>query len=236
MNIALFGGTFDPIHRGHLKVARAAAEKFKLKEVWFVPADVPPHKLKTPITSFFHRYAMVSVGTAGDKDFVPSLLEAPDPNAGGQHAPSYSIDTVRRVKASLGKSDHLYFLIGMDAFKDIAKWHEAEALLRECDFIIAARPGYSLADVASSLPKSLQPTAAVTKVFRTQKISGPLAVSGIMLHMLPETHENVSATQIRGAVGKGSALKKLVPDAVAEYIHKEHLYRGASTKSTNKGN
>ncbi len=170
MNLALFGGTFDPIHRGHLKVARAAAEKFKLKEVWFVPADVPPHKLKTPITSFFHRYAMVSVGTGSEKDFVPSLLEAPDPHAGGEHRPSYSIDTVRRVKASLGKSDHLYFLIGMDAFKDIAKWHEAEALLRECDFIVAARPGYSLADVASSLPKRLQPGAAVTKVFRKQKI------------------------------------------------------------------
>ncbi len=235
MNLALFGGTFDPIHRGHLKVARAAAEKFKLKEVWFVPADVPPHKLKTPITSFFHRYAMVSVGTAGEKDFVPSLLEAPDPNKRGDHLPSYSIDTVRRVKASLGKSDHLYFLIGMDAFKDIAKWHEAEALLRECDFIVAARPGYSLADVASSLPKSLQPDAAVTKVFRKQEISGPLAVSGIMLHMLPETHENVSATQIRTAAGKGAALKKLVPDAVAEYIHKQHLYRGAK-KAASKGN
>jgi nicotinate-nucleotide adenylyltransferase len=236
MNLALFGGTFDPIHRGHLKVARAAAEKFKLKEVWFIPADVPPHKLKTPITSFFHRYAMVALGTAGDKDFVPSLLEAPDANAAGEHRPSYSVDTVRRVKASLGKSDHLYFLIGMDAFKDIAKWHESEALLRECDFIVAARPGYSLADVASSLPKSLQPDAAVTKVFRKQEIAGPLAVSGIMLHMLPETHENVSATQIRTAVGKGAALKKLVPDTVAEYIHKEHLYRGSSKKMPAKGN
>jgi nicotinate-nucleotide adenylyltransferase len=236
MNLALFGGTFDPIHRGHLKVARAAAEKFKLKEVWFIPADVPPHKLKTPITSLFHRYAMVSLGTAADKDFVPSLLEAPDPNFKGDHRPNYSIDTVRRLKASLRKSDHLYFLIGMDAFKDIAKWHEAEALLRECDFIVAARPGYSLADVASSLPKSLQPTAAVTKVFRMQEMSGPLAVSGIMLHMLPETHENVSATQIRKAVGQGSALKRLVPDTVAEYIHKEHLYRGSSKQNPSKGN
>jgi nicotinate-nucleotide adenylyltransferase len=226
MNLALFGGTFDPIHRGHLKVARAATDRFGLKEVWFVPADIPPHKQKAPITSFSHRYAMIALATSDEKDFIPSLLEEPDPDAGKNRRPSFSIDTVRRVKASLRKSDHLYFLIGMDAFKDIAKWHEAEALLRECDFIVAARPGYSLADVASALPKSLQPDAAVTRVFRQQEMSGPLAVSGIMLHMLPETHENVSATQIRAAVGRGGALKKLVPDAVAEYIHKEHLYRG----------
>ena len=153
-------------------------------------------------------------------------MEASDPNVPAkERRPSYSIETVRRVKKTLGKSDRLYFLIGMDAFKDIAKWYEAEALLKECDFIVAARPGYSLADVASSLPAALRPSAAVTKLFRKQKIEGPLVLPGATLHLLPETHENVSATQIRVAVGRGGALKKLVPDAVAEYIHKQHLYR-----------
>jgi nicotinate-nucleotide adenylyltransferase len=132
------------------------------------------------------------------------------------------------VKKKLGKSDHLYFLIGMDAFKDIAKWYEAEALLKECDFIVAARPGFSLADVASSLPPGLRPNAAVTKLFRKEKIEGPLVLAGATLHLLPETHENVSATQIRAAVSRGGALKKLVPDAVAEYIHKQQLYRTSS--------
>jgi nicotinate-nucleotide adenylyltransferase len=229
MNLALFGGTFDPVHRGHIVVARAAAAKFALKQVWFVPADIPPHKQKAPITSFYHRYAMVSLAVAGEKDLVPSLLEAPDPDAPkAQRKPSYSIDTVRRVKKSLGKSDHLYFLIGMDAFKDIAKWYKAEELLAECDFIVAARPGYSLADVASSLPEKLRPPAAVTKLFRKEKIGGPLVLPGVTLHMLPETHENVSATQIRAAVeGKRSA-KKLLPEAVLEYIQKEKLYRKGS--------
>jgi nicotinate-nucleotide adenylyltransferase len=231
MNIALFGGTFDPIHRGHVIVARAAAAKFQLKQVWFVPANIPPHKQKTPILSFYHRYTMVALALSGEKGFVPSLLEAPDPAAdGGRRKPSYSIDTVRRVKKILGKSDHLYFLIGMDAFKDIAKWHEAEALLRECDFIVAARPGYSLADVASSLPAKSRPGAAVTNVFRKQKMEGPLVLPGATLHMLPETHENVSATQIRAAVERGGVLKRLVPDAVAEYIHKEQLYRNAASR------
>jgi nicotinate-nucleotide adenylyltransferase len=231
MNLTLFGGTFDPIHRGHVVVARAAAAKFQLKQVWFVPADIPPHKLKTPITAYYHRYAMVSLALAGEKDFVPSLLEAPDlDNDGHDRRPSYSLETVRRVKKTLGKSDHLYFLIGMDAFKDIATWYKPEELLAECDFIVAARPGYSLADVASSLPEKLRPNAAVTKLFRKEKMAGPLVLPGATLHMLPETHENVSATQIRAAVDRGGALKRLVPDAVAEYIHKEHLYRDRAVR------
>jgi nicotinate-nucleotide adenylyltransferase len=231
MNVALFGGTFDPIHRGHVIVARAAAAKFDLKQVWFIPADIPPHKQKIPILSFYHRYAMVALALAGAKALVPSLLEAPEPTTEvSRRKPSYSIDTVRRVRVMLGKSDRLYFLIGMDAFKDIAKWHESEALLRECDFIVAARPGYSLADVASSLPLKLRPGAAVTKLFRKQKMEGPLVLPGATLHMLPETHENVSATQIRAAVGRGGALKRLVPDAVADYIRKEELYRDPAGK------
>ena len=78
MNIALFGGTFDPIHRGHVVVARAAADQVCAQEIWFVPADIPPHKQKDPITSFYHRYAMMALAVAGEKDFIPSLLEAPD--------------------------------------------------------------------------------------------------------------------------------------------------------------
>jgi nicotinate-nucleotide adenylyltransferase len=225
MNIALFGGTFDPIHRGHLTVARAAVSALGLKQVWFVPADIPPHKQKTPIASFYHRYAMVSLALAGEKDLIPSLAEAPDPNAKGARKPSYSLETVRRVKKSLGKSDRLYFLIGMDAFKDVSEWYKAEELLGECEFIVAARPGYSLADVASSLPQNLRPAANIIRLFRQQKVEGPLVLPGATLHMLPETHEKVSATQIRAAAEKGAALKRLVPDSVAEYILKERLYR-----------
>ncbi|HZP24697.1 MAG TPA: nicotinate-nucleotide adenylyltransferase [Terriglobales bacterium] len=228
MKIALFGGTFDPVHRGHLTVARAAVAKFGLKQVWFIPADIPPHKQKTPITSFYHRYAMVTLAVAGEKHFLPSLVEAPQPDGGKAVRPSYSVETVRRVKKSLGKSDHLYFLIGIDAFKDIAKWYKAEELLGECEFIVAARPGFSLADVATSLPEKLRPSAAVSRLFRKQEISGPLVLPGVTLHMLPETHENVSATQIRAAASKSGALQRLVPETVAEYIQKERLYRKGS--------
>ena len=85
---------------------------------------------------------MVALALAGEKDMIPSLAEAPDPDAGAKRQPSYSLETVRRVKKSLGKSDRLYFLIGMDAFQDIAKWYKAEELLAECEFIVAARPDF----------------------------------------------------------------------------------------------
>jgi nicotinate-nucleotide adenylyltransferase len=226
MNIGLFGGTFDPIHRGHVNVARAAAERFKLKEVWFVPADIPPHKQKFPITEFSHRYAMVSLALAGEKDFVPSLLEAPHCHAGTKDLrPSYSIETVRRVKKMLGARDRLYFLIGMDAFRDISSWYKAEALLHECDFIVAARPGYSLTDIANSLPAGLRPKDDEAVLWRKRGTMDSRNLPGVRLHLLPETYEDVSATQIRTAVGRSSALNKLVPDAVAEYLRKEGLYR-----------
>ena len=153
MNIGLFGGTFDPIHHGHLALARAAQERFELGRIYFVPANIPPHKHRQALTSYFHRYAMVVLATMGEKAFVPSLLEAPEAAAAvevnrkdqsppASPRPNYTIDTVRRLRQTLKKSDRLFLLIGMDAFQDIAKWHEAEALFRECEFIVASRPGF----------------------------------------------------------------------------------------------
>ncbi len=163
MNIGLFGGSFDPVHRGHLSLAQAAASRYSMRQVLFVAGNVPPHKQKQPVTPFVHRYAMVALAIQDEKQFVPSLLEAPaELNTSGagkgknpaSNAVNYSIDTVRRLKASLKQSDRLFFLIGIDAFRDIAKWREAQALLAECEFVVASRPGYSLRDVAEALPES----------------------------------------------------------------------------------
>lgn len=222
MNIGLFGGTFDPIHRGHLKVARAAAERFGLREVWFVPADIPPHKQRSPITSYFHRYSMIALAVADEPDFLPSLLEAPEPEAHMERRPSYTINTIRQVKTELRRGDRLFFLIGIDAFCDIDKWHKADELLRECDFVIAARPGYSLDEVVRWLPKELRPTR---NKLRELGQDDALRLRGVRLHLLRETHEDVSATQIRAAIRNGKALTEFVPEAVAEYIRKEGLYR-----------
>jgi nicotinate-nucleotide adenylyltransferase len=237
MNVGLLGGTFDPIHLGHLALARAARERFELGRIYFAPAGVPPHKAQQPLASFEHRYAMVVLATMGEKTFVPSLLEAPGPSvsliksakatvAQPAAAPNYSIHTVRRLKQSLKKSDRLFFLIGIDAFKDIAKWHEAEAVLRECDFIVASRPGYSLADVANALPQSVRPGPAVTKPFAKQPAKGDLVLAGVAVHLLDEVHKAISATAIREAVAAKRPLGKFVDPAVAEYIKKMELYKG----------
>ena len=233
MNIGLFGGSFDPIHRGHISLAQAAAECYALRQVLFVPVNVPPHKQNQPITPFVHRYAMVALATQDEKQFLPSLLEAPDAGSGGrpraavppQDGANYTIDTVRRLKASLKKADRIFFLIGIDAFRDIAKWHEARALLAECEFVVASRPGYSLRDVAEALPEGLRPPAAVTKPFHKQPATGDLVLPGVTLHLLEGVHQNVSATAIRAAAAQGKPLARWLDPRVAEYIKKTGLYR-----------
>jgi nicotinate-nucleotide adenylyltransferase len=233
MNIGFFGGTFDPIHRGHLALARAARERCKLSRILFVPADVPPHKQGQPLSAFPHRYAMIALATAQEKDFIPSMLEAPqDLDAGGSGKgktrvarPNYTIDTVRRLKQSCKQADRLFLLIGIDAFADITNWHQAEALFRECEFIVASRPGYSLADVANALPASLRPRQEVTRPFQKQAATGDLVLKGVTIHLLDEVYQPISSTTIREAAAAGKPLTRFVEPAVADYIKKTGLYK-----------
>jgi nicotinate-nucleotide adenylyltransferase len=130
MRIAMFGGTFDPIHTAHLTVAREAAARFQLDRVLFIPAGNPPFKHTS--TSFEHRYKMVELACAVDRRFVPSRLEEGDKK-------SYSIDTIERVKAEGGD---VLFIIGADAFAEITKWHRAADVIRAVEFIVVTRPGH----------------------------------------------------------------------------------------------
>jgi nicotinate-nucleotide adenylyltransferase len=226
MNIGLFGGTFDPVHRGHLALARAAMERCRLSRVCFVPAGVPPHKQRQPLAPFAHRFAMLALATANEKAFVPSLLEAPEEGGNRRlEKPNYTIDTVRRMKQGFKSADRLFLLIGMDAFADIAKWHQAEALFRECQFIVAGRPGYSLADVAKALPESLRPRDEVMKPFHKQQAEGDLMLPGVSLHLLGDLKQPASATAIREAAAAGKPLGRFLEPAVAEYIRKTGLYK-----------
>jgi len=219
MKLALFGGTFDPVHRGHLAIARAATEKFGLDRIYFVPADLPPHKGNRHLTEFQHRFAMLALATADQERFVPSLLEADS----GQ--PNYSIRTVRRLKSLLDKSDTLYFLIGIDAFMEISTWKQPAQLLSECDFIVASRPGYSMADLAEALPEGVRPSGAVLQALRKQQPGDAIALPATRIHVLPDLNQTVSSTQIRAAGHKSvQQLSRYVPASVARYIKKERLY------------
>jgi nicotinate-nucleotide adenylyltransferase len=248
MNIGLFGGTFDPIHRGHLALAQAARERYKISRIFFVPANVPPHKQSQPLSAFAHRFAMLALATAQEKDFLPSLLEAPEEyvpdgvpknvekvkpidkakNKSKEHAsakPNYTVDTVKRLKQSFKKADRLFLLIGIDAFADIAKWHQPEALFRECEFVVASRPGYSLADVANALPENLRPRAEATRPFQRQAATGDLVLTGVTIHLLDDVYQPVSSTAIRQAAAAGKSLARFVDPTVADYIKKTELYK-----------
>lgn len=228
MNIAFLGGTFDPVHRGHIAAAESAAKHFQLRTVLFVPAELPPHKLKQSFTPFSHRLAMVALACQGRTSFVPSDIEAQLYAETGK--PNYSLETVRRLKRSLKKADKLFFLIGIDAFLGIAKWHRPVELLRECEFIIANRPGYSLSDIAGALPPELRPKSEILKAARKSSpvmaATGVMAFAGVTLHLLEDVSERVSSTQLRAAAASsGKRLEGYVGTPVAEYIRKTRLYR-----------
>lgn len=235
MNLCLFGGTFDPVHRGHLEVARAAAKRFKLQRVEFVVSDIPPHKQRRAITAYLHRYAMVALALRAQKVLFPSALEAPMASDAGSSV-HYTIETVRRVKQGLGKLDRLFFLIGMDAFADIATWRESEALLQECEFVVASRPGYSLADLGRALPANLRPAEAVLERLSKSKAGGKLTQGGATIHLLQGVNSPISASEVRKVAGQGRTLARLVPPDVADYIKKMDLYRRESSGSRLQSN
>ncbi len=204
-------------------------EQCKLHRVHFVPANHPPHKQRQPLSPFLHRFAMLALATAEENAFVLSLLEAPQGDgSGGKPRPdklNYTIDTVRRLKQAFKPSDKLFLLIGMDAFAEIAKWHQAEALFRECEFVVASRPGYSLADVANALPENLRPREEVTRPFHKQPATGDLVLPGATIHFLGDLRQPASATAIRSAAAVGKSLGRFVDAAVADYIRKMGLYK-----------
>ena len=172
---------------------------------------------------------MLALATAQEKAFAPSLLEAPEEGGSAiqkdREKPNYTIDTVRKLKQLWKASDRLFLLIGMDAFADIANWHEAEALFRECEFVVAGRPGYSLADVANALPERLRPRPEVTRPFHKQAATGDLVLPGATIHLLGDLRQPASATAIREAAAAGKPLGRFVDPPVADYIRKMGLYR-----------
>jgi nicotinate-nucleotide adenylyltransferase len=134
LKIALFGGTFDPIHTAHLKIAGRAARDFALDRVLFIPAARPPHKSGLTRTPYEHRYRMVELACQGEPLFEASRLEQGEQN-------SYSIETIERVRSSLDAGEELYFLIGADAFAEIRTWHRWREVVASVEFIVVSRPG-----------------------------------------------------------------------------------------------
>ncbi|MDE1176771.1 MAG: nicotinate-nucleotide adenylyltransferase [Edaphobacter sp.] len=206
MRVALFGGTFDPPHLGHLGIARAAAESFALDTVLFAPVGQQPLKPGVTLTSFADRFAMVRLACEQEQkippgtSFTASTVDAPQPNG----EPNYTVDTLARLRQEMPEAA-LYNLVGADSFLSLRKWREPERLLELAEWIVVSRPGYSLDDLSP---------LALTESERSR------------VHLIETVHHDVSSTWLRERLAAGDSARDLLPEGVARYIRQHNLYRG----------
>lgn len=217
--IALYGGTFDPIHLGHLEVAGRVTELFEIDELLFVLAQLAPHKMQREVSPALHRYAMLALATQNTPQLSISTFELEAPGRG------YTVDTVGHFKDQLGASTDLFFVMGADSFAEITSWHEWERLLTTANHIVVTRPGYAFES------RSLSPSLAERIVdLRGRDAWSPGgAVPGNQAERIFITDvvmSDVSATGIRQAVRESAPeLDRMVPPPVADYIRKYGLYK-----------
>ncbi|MGC9317094.1 MAG: nicotinate-nucleotide adenylyltransferase [Armatimonadota bacterium] len=195
--LAVMGGTFDPIHYAHLLIAEDVRERFELPHVLFMPSGSPPHKRDYEVTRAEDRYVMALLATAGNPHFSVSRLEIERPG------PSYTIDTIRQLKAELGEGAQILFVTGADAVLEILTWHEPDAILDEARLVAVPRPGFDL--------EQLDETLGGARASKVTVIEAPLA--------------DISSTMIRRRVRAGASIRYLTPRPVVDYIQKRELYR-----------
>ena len=212
--LGVMGGTFDPIHLGHLAAATAAADRLRLDHVLFVPSHQPPHRPATPRISAFQRFALVALAVAGDARFVASDLELSRPG------PSFTAETLRRLQGLGHPASQLFFIIGTDAFAEIATWHDYPAVLDLAHFVVLTRPGHPRAGAVERLPDVARRLVALAE--EGDAPLPPLKSGAILL--LDASTPDVSATGIRERVGRGQPVVGLVPPAVAAHIGRHGLY------------
>jgi nicotinate-nucleotide adenylyltransferase len=208
--LGLLGGTFDPIHYGHLDAAHAAYVALGLDEVWFIPAHDPPHRPTDPRGSAFHRFALVSLAINGESWMRVSDREL------FRTGPSYTIDTLRSLHAEGWPASQLFFILGADAFAEVASWHAYPEVLDAAHFVVIARPGTATDAALARIPgiaARLQPaTDAVTDPRQTR------------VFPVPARTRDVSSTQIRARLAARHNIDDLVPATVARHILAHHLY------------
>jgi nicotinate-nucleotide adenylyltransferase len=212
--IAVFGGTFDPIHNGHLRAATLVARRFALDRVLFVPSYIPPHKRRPKIAPANARLAMVELAVRGRRRFAASPLEV------AARATSYSVLTLEKIGRQWPGA-RLFFLLGVDAFLEIETWREWKRLLDQCRLIVATRPGTPLRKARAVLGEPLART--MVEVGRSVRIDESF-LEGHRIFILPIAALPISATEIRRRVRSGLSIRGLVPRAVERYIRQERLY------------
>ncbi len=213
--IGLFGGTFNPIHLGHLRAAEEVEEKFSLDAILFIPSYIPPHKLTIEIAAPKDRLAMVKLAVQGRPRFAASSVEIE------ARETSYSITTVDKVKKTY-QDGWLFFIVGVDAFLEIETWKSYRDVLEQCRFIVVSRPGHRLGQAKKALPNEYK-----DKIFDARGL-GRVGQRSILKHqifLVDIRALDISSTEIRRRIRRGQPIKGLVPEAVEEYINTKRLYQ-----------
>ena len=212
LRFGILGGTFDPIHLGHCRLAEETGEDLKLERVFLVPAAAPPHKEGKPITSFQHRLEMTRIAAQGSPRLEALDLE------GRRQGVSYSIDTLRELHEGFKPDPEIFFILGMDAFLEIGTWKEYDRLFDYAHFVVIDRPGFGLEGLEVFLQSLGMP-------FRKEGEGGPfVAPSGYTITGRKATLMDISSTMIREKASAGKSLRFLVTEAVRSYITENGLY------------
>jgi len=214
--IGLFGGTFDPIHLGHLRAAAEVRRKTRLERILFIPSFLPPHKTRGTAAPAADRLRMVELACRRRAGIEASAIEVE------AREKSYSILTLRKVRAQAPDA-RLFFILGVDAFLDIGTWREYEKVLEECFFIVTGRPGFELERARDVLGGRLRETMG--PLAAAGSLAGP-AAPRVRIVLLPIRAIDVSSTAVRDRARRGRSLDGLVPRSVAVYIKEHQLYRG----------
>ena len=209
--IGVFGGTFDPVHFGHLRLAEEMADEVGLGQVRFVPAGQPPHR-RAPHVAAAHRLEMVRLATCGNPRFTV------DPREVGNPRPSYTVDTLTALRAELGETQPLWLLLGADAFLGLPNWHNWRQLFELANIIVAERPGASVLQ-SGAMPQSLK-----SEISQRQLSEGSVSGRAGSVLLRQMTPLAISATAIRDTLARRGSIRYLLPDAVHDYIYEHHLY------------
>ena len=223
MKAGVLGGTFDPIHLGHLHLARRTQRLFELSQVYFVVACTPPHKRVKAIIPFSHRFAMVSLATARQRNFVPSLIELEPPES------PFTIHTLGKLARCDGRSARdLYFIAGEDSLLDVSNWRQSEKLLTSYNFIFASRPGVKHVDALALLPPEaaarLRDLRGLAPRELRRRVKLEEQTSENRIFMIDVAALDISATRIRTLASAGKRIDRLVPPSVQAYIQKQSIY------------